>query len=111
MVGPATAEERLMAVGNTAHGPVYCVSLLGTTGARAQVADRVPDFMTRVRRYVSAPLLIGFGIARPEHIQRVRPYADAVAVGSAIADLLSATPPERQEEALGAYIRELRTAC
>jgi tryptophan synthase alpha chain len=111
MVAPTTPPERLAEVGRTARGFVYCVSLLGTTGARAQLSDRLPRFMADVRAHVAQPLLIGFGIARPEHIVAVRPYADAVVVASAIADLLGATPSDRWESALRSYVADLRQAC
>lgn len=111
MVAPTTTPERLVEVGRTARGFVYCVSLLGTTGARARVSDQLPAFMTRVRAHVSQPLLVGFGIARPEHVVAVRPYADAVVVASAIADLLTATPAQDWEPAVCAYLAELRAAC
>jgi tryptophan synthase alpha chain len=67
--------------------------------------------MKRVRSHVQQPLMIGFGIARPEHVVAVRPYADAVIVASALADLLSATPPEQWEIKLAAAVRDLRDAC
>lgn len=111
MVAPTTTEARLHEVGATARGFVYCVSLLGTTGARSQLSDRLPQFMQRVRQHVNQPLLIGFGIARPEHISAVRPYAQAVVVASAIADLLRATAPERWESQLATYLSDLRAAC
>lgn len=111
MVAPTTTPDRLREVGRTARGFVYCVSLLGTTGARAQVSDRLPRFMAEVRAHVAQPLLIGFGIARPEHVAAVRPYAEAVVVGSSIVDLLGATSADRWESALQGYIAELRHAC
>jgi tryptophan synthase alpha chain len=111
MVAPTTTNERLGEVGHSARGFVYCVSLLGTTGVRSQISDRLPEFMTNVRAYVSIPLMVGFGIARPEHIAAVRPYADAVVVGSSVADLLGRTPPDRWEIDLRAYVAELSQAC
>ena len=98
MVAPTTTAERLAEVGRTARGFVYCVSLLGTTGARDQVSMRLPDFTARIRAHVSQPLLVGFGIARPEHVAAVRRYADAVVVGSAIADLLGSASGARVGE-------------
>src|SRR5205823_2133912 len=92
-------------------GFVYCVSLLGTTGARTTLSDRVGPFMAEVRRHVSQPLLIGFGISRPEHVLAVRPHADAVVVGSAVADLLDGTPAGEREAAIRRYVKELRGAC
>jgi tryptophan synthase alpha chain len=111
VVTPTTTTERLDEVGRTARGFVYCVSLLGTTGGRAQVSDRLPDFMARVRTHVPQPLLIGFGIARPEHVRAVRPYGDAVVVGSAVADLIAAVPSDHLEEALRDYVASLCAAC
>jgi tryptophan synthase alpha chain len=111
MVAPTTTNERLAEVGRTARGFVYCVSLLGTTGVRTQLSDRLPEFMRNVRAHVGIPLLIGFGIARPEHIAAVRRHADAVVVGSSIADLLGRSAPDRWESDLRAYIAELSRAC
>jgi tryptophan synthase alpha chain len=111
MVAPTTTEEHLKEVGRTARGYVYCVSLIGTTGVRNDLSDRLPTFMATVRAHVSTPLLVGFGIARPEHIAAVRPFADAVVVGSSIADLLGRTSREEWESVLGTYIAELSDAC
>ena len=111
LVAPTTTDDRLAEAGRSARGFVYCVSLLGTTGARDHVAANLPEFTARVRAHVSKPLLIGFGIARPEHIVAVRPYAEAVVVGSAIADLLGTARPDKRESALATYIRSLREAC
>ncbi|MEA2639931.1 MAG: tryptophan synthase alpha chain [Chloroflexota bacterium] len=111
MVAPTSTAARLTEVGRLARGFVYCVSLLGTTGARSAVSDRVGTFMAEVRSHVSQPLLIGFGISRPEHVRAVRPFADAVVVGSAVADLLDATPAASRETVLRRYMEELREAC
>lgn len=111
MVAPTTTADRLAEVGRGARGFVYCVSLLGTTGARATTSERLPPFMEQVRRHVSQPLLVGFGISRPDHIAAIRPYADGVVVGAAIADLLGATAALDRETALRRYVAELTAAC
>lgn len=111
LVAPTSTPERLAEVGRTAKGFVYCVSLLGTTGARAQLSERLPELLQRVRAHVRQPLLVGFGISRPEHIAAIRPHADAVVVASAIADLLAATPPAEWESGLRRYVAALRAAC
>jgi tryptophan synthase alpha chain len=112
MIAPTSTDARLKEVGRSAKGFVYCVSLLGTTGARAQLSERLPGCLQRVRAYVSQPLLVGFGIARPEHILGLRSAGgDACVVASAIADLLEDTAPERREGALRAFVGQLRAAC
>jgi tryptophan synthase alpha chain len=108
---PTSTDERLAEVGRTASGFVYCVSLVGTTGTRQQVSDQLPAFMARVRSHVQQPLMIGFGIARPEHVVAVRPHADAVIVGSALVDLIKNTAPDQWHNALTEALRNLRTAC
>jgi tryptophan synthase alpha chain len=111
MVAPTTTDAHLAEVGTTARGFVYCVSLLGTTGARQDVSDRLPQFIARVRTHVRQPLLVGFGIARPEHIAAVRPLADAVVVGSTLADLLASTTPDRWKAAVHDLVASLSAAC
>ncbi len=111
MVAPTTTPERLQEVGRTAHGFVYCVSLLGTTGTRAALSERLSDFLATVRQYVKQPLVVGFGISRPEHIRMLRTHADAAIVGSAVADLLERTPAAEREAALARYVGELVDAC
>ncbi len=111
MVAPTTTPDRLAEVGRTASGFVYCVSLLGTTGARATLSSDLPPFISRVRAYVSQPLLVGFGISRREHVASIRAYADAVVVASAIADLIESTPASRREGAVRRFLTELRSAC
>jgi tryptophan synthase alpha chain len=110
LIAPTTTDEHLAEVGRTARGFVYCVSLLGTTGARSQLSDRLPEFIARVRKHVAQPVMIGFGIARPEHVAAVRSHADAVAIGSAIADLLAEAGPQERESALATYLRAMREA-
>lgn len=111
LVAPTSTPERLAEVARTAKGFVYCVSLLGTTGARAQLPERLPELLQRVRAHVRQPLLVGFGISRPEHIAGIRPHADAVVVASAMADLLGATPAGEWESAVSSYVARLRAAC
>ncbi len=111
MVAPTSTPEHLQAVGRLAAGFVYCVSLVGTTGARAQLSDRLPSFMKTVRDSVSAPLLVGFGISRPDHVAGLRNLADGCIVGGAVADLLESTPAADREAALRTYIASLRAAC
>ena len=106
LVAPTTPDERLARIVPAARGFVYCVSLTGVTGARTALADDVGAFVARVRRYASLPVVVGFGISRPEHVRALRGIADGVVVGSAIVDAAGGGEPE-----LGALVRSLREAC
>ncbi len=89
LAAPSSSDRRLKAIGAAAQeadsGFIYCVSLNGVTGARAALAEDLPQFMQRV--HVAAPnipLCVGFGISKPKHASLAARYADGVIVGSAL---------------------------
>ena len=110
MYAPTTPDDRLARLVPAARGFVYCVSLTGVTGARRALASDVADFVGRVRRHTAAPIAVGFGISAPEHVASLRGVADAVVIGSAALDAVSAAPPDRRPEALRGFISTLAAA-
>jgi len=96
LVAPTSSDERLEAVARLASGFLYCVSVTGVTGARAQLNEELPAFIARVRRHTDLPLAVGFGISRPEHVARIGELCEAAVVASAIIDLFDAAPPEER---------------
>jgi tryptophan synthase alpha chain len=109
LVAPTSPVERIRAM--TALDPVwiYCVALVGVTGARQDVSETLGKFLDHVRAETSAPLVVGFGISQPDHVRRVaRLGAAGVIVASALADLIeSARDPVM---AAGTYLREMKAA-
>ena len=110
MYAPTTPDERLARLVPQARGFVYCVSLTGVTGARRALGADVAQFVGRVRRHTSLPIAVGFGISTAEHVASLRGVADAVAVGSAALDAVSAAPADRRPEALRAFVSMLAAA-
>ena len=110
MVALTSTEERVEAACRRAGGFVYCVSVLGVTGARAQVSGRVQDLVGMVRRHTELPVAVGFGISTPEHVQEVASYADGAVVGSALINAINAGPPESAPDRAGAFVRRLAAA-
>ncbi|HEY8824692.1 MAG TPA: tryptophan synthase subunit alpha, partial [Candidatus Limnocylindria bacterium] len=53
---------------------------------------------------------VGFGISTPEHVASLRGVADAVVVGSAALDAVSAALVDRRPEALRAFVSSLAAA-
>lgn len=107
---PTTDDARLRRIAARARGFLYCVSLTGVTGARAELSPEAVDLLRRARAASPVPVALGFGISRPEHVRAAAPYADAVIVGSALVELIAAAgdAPERALEAVCARVRELR---
>jgi tryptophan synthase alpha chain len=84
LVAPTSTDERLRLVAEHARGFVYAVSRAGVTGTRETVSTEAEKLVTRMRRFTSLPIAVGFGISSVEQVRDVHRYADAVVVGSAI---------------------------
>lgn len=110
MLAPTSTAARVQASASlAARSFVYCVALVGVTGARASVADNLGEFLGRVRQAGEAPRVVGFGIARPEHAHAVSSLgAEGVIVASALADLVekSSDPVRETQE----YLRSMKEA-
>ena len=107
LVAPSSDDERIGRIVEQASGFIYCVSVAGVTGARAELPAELPDFLARVRRHTWLPLAVGFGVSRPEHLRSLHGLADAAVVGSAIVDVIDASPPGEMEARLMDYVRTL----
>jgi tryptophan synthase alpha subunit len=106
---PLTSDERLRAIGAVARGFVYCVSLLGVTGNRAELPPDLPEFVARVAAAIAGapapagaggpapsssplPLAVGFGLSTPQHVAQVGalPGVGGVVMGTSIVKAMEA---------------------
>jgi len=109
LVAPTTPVERRAAVAARSGGFLYCVSLVGVTGARSSLPRSVGRYVADVRAVSPVPVGVGFGVSRPEHVRLLgRAGADGVIVASALVDALG--PDGRDAAALGRLVGELRAA-
>jgi tryptophan synthase alpha chain len=105
LVAPTTGEDRMRSICEISSGFVYCVTLTGITGARAELPPGVAQLLARVRRCTDLPVAAGFGISRPEHLRALRGAADAAVIGSAlVAEVDAGGDP-------AALVSELLPAC
>lgn len=84
LAAPGTAPERYAAIGAAAHGFVYCVATYGVTGARDALEATAREVVDAMRPRTDVPLLVGVGIATPQHAAEACVFADGVIVGSAL---------------------------
>ena len=117
LVPPTTPEERIAQIVAISAGEpggfLYCVSLSGVTGERAELPPQLREFIRRVDGYTKRhrlPIAVGFGLSTPAHIAEVTSYADGAVVGSALVRLIDQHPEEKQAEAVKRYMVELRGA-
>lgn len=110
LLAPTSTEERMKSIGALARGYVYYVSLKGVTGAghlnTAAVAEAVP----RIRRHVSVPVGVGFGIRDGATARAVAEASDAVVIGSRLVELLEVQSRDNVVLTGAQFIREIRAA-
>ncbi len=106
---PASTEKRIRQIDQASEGFLYCVSVLGTTGARKDFSNSVLNNIERTYELISNnKMLVGFGISSPQDIQRISPFCDGVIVGSAI--IASLSNDNSNYSSTKEYIRQLNKA-
>jgi tryptophan synthase alpha chain len=93
-----------------ASGYVYYVSLKGVTGAGTLDTDAVEAMLPRIRRHVSVPVGVGFGIRDAATARTIGKVADAVVIGSKIIQLIDAQPRDQVAGVAQNFLREIRVA-
>jgi tryptophan synthase alpha chain len=106
---PAESEElrRAADAARLATGFIYCIAVTGVTGARAQLDSAVLPLIATVRQQTSLPVVVGFGISRPEHLQALEGHADGAIVASALLDAIAQAPDDATGQ-VGRFLTELR---
>jgi tryptophan synthase alpha chain len=107
LAAPGSAPERLAAIAAAAHGFVYCVATYGVTGARESLAGTAQEVVEALRPLTDLPLLVGVGIAKPEHAVQACAFADGVIVGSALMSLMIDGQPDAMIRAAEAFRRAI----
>jgi tryptophan synthase alpha chain len=110
LLAPTSTEARMAQVGQLASGYVYYVSLKGVTGAGHLNTDAVAEAVPRIRRHVSVPVGVGFGIRDAATAKAVGAVSDAVVIGSKLVELLERQPEDNVASTGAAFIREIRAA-
>jgi tryptophan synthase alpha chain len=107
LVAPTSTSERLQLVAEHASGFVYCVSLTGTTGARAELSKELPQFIARVRAHTKLPLAVGFGISERRHVEEVGAVADGAVIGSAFVRAISEAPRDERASVVRGFLERM----
>lgn len=109
LLAPTTTEERMQAIAQKASGFVYYVSLKGVTGSAQLDTTDVANKIAVLRRYISLPIGVGFGISDARSAAQIAAVADAVIVGSRIVKEIEQTGTQAPA-AVGRLISELKSA-
>jgi tryptophan synthase alpha chain len=108
LVAPSSTTPRMEMTARACRGFVYVASVMGVTGARAQVSDAAPALVERVRAVSGQPVAVGLGVGNGAQAAEVARYSNGVIVGSALVRcLLEAPGPAAGLTALRSLTKEL----
>ncbi len=94
LVAPSSSDVRIALISSVCRGFVYAASVMGVTGARANVGVAAGGLVARVRQHTTLPVAVGLGVSTAAQAAEVASFADGVIVGSAfVKRLLSAADP------------------
>lgn len=109
LVAPTTPPERRAEIAARSGGFLYCVSLVGVTGARTSLPPTVGKLVRDVVAASPVPVGVGFGVSRPAHVRAlVRAGAGGVIVASALVDALG--KDGNDVDRMGRLVRDLAGA-
>jgi tryptophan synthase alpha chain len=90
LLAPTTPPERMASAVSGGSGFLYYISRTGVTGAQQELRGDLKAEVEEVRKAVSLPIAVGFGISTPDQARAVAQVADGVVVGSALINALDA---------------------
>ncbi len=109
LVAPTTPPARRAAIAERSGGFLYCVSLVGVTGARTSLPSSVGRLVRDVVRVSPVPVGVGFGVSKPAHVRAIaKAGAAGVIVASALVDALG--PDGTKVEAMARLVGALQEA-
>ena len=107
LVAPTSSDQRRAAVAARSGGFLYCVSLVGVTGARASLPPTIARLVREVRSVSPVPVAVGFGVSTAAHVRAIaKAGADGVIVASALVEALGEDGTD--VDALGRLVATLR---
>ncbi len=84
LVAPTTTPERLNTVLQSATGFLYYISRTGITGERDSFQSDFETKLSAIKKASRLPVVVGFGISKPDQVRTVCSLTDGVVVGSAL---------------------------
>ncbi len=110
LLAPTTTEARIQQVAQLARGYVYYVSLKGVTGAGNLDVDSIAVKMPQLRRFLTLPIGVGFGIRDAETARQVANISDAVVIGSRIVQAIESSAPDAVLDNVQNFVAGVRAA-
>jgi len=89
LLAPTSTKERIELAAKFGTGFIYCVSRTGVTGARDTMPAELESLVETIKKASALPVVVGFGVSKPEHVSFVTQFADGAVVGSALVNVIA----------------------
>ncbi|MDE2118576.1 MAG: tryptophan synthase subunit alpha [Betaproteobacteria bacterium] len=110
LLAPTTSDERIAKVAKQARGYVYYVSLKGVTGAGHLDLGEIERKIPQLRKHITLPIGVGFGIRDAATALAVAKLCDGVVVGSRIVQEIENSTEQNVIANVSKLVKELRSA-
>ncbi|MGA8146234.1 MAG: tryptophan synthase subunit alpha [Gallionellaceae bacterium] len=110
LLAPTTSDARIAKVAKQARGYVYYVSLKGVTGAGHLDLGEIERRIPQLRKHITLPIGVGFGIRDAATAHAVSRLCDGVVVGSRIVQEIEDSPEPDVVANVSKLVNELRVA-
>ena len=111
LLAPTSTPARIQQVGKVSKGFIYYISLTGTTGTKEALSDGLKNKVNEIKKSVSLPVLVGFGVSGPEQAKQAAEASDGVIIGSAIVKLIAEhSDPAERDRKLADFLASIKKA-
>ncbi len=113
MATPNTTDKRIRKISEKTTGFIYAVSLMGTTGERSVLSEKIKPLTERLKSLSDKPVCVGFGISSPQHARQVAAAgADGVIIGSRIINIIEENlkNPAAMKSQIKSFIEAIKNA-
>jgi tryptophan synthase alpha chain len=95
LIAPTTDTKRLGKIAAEATGFLYYISITGITGTAAPKIENIKKEVEKIRKITKLPIVVGFGISKPQQAREIARFADGVVIGSAVVRLIDENKSNR----------------
>lgn len=111
LLTPVSGKDRIQVVKNVADGFVYFVSVTGVTGERETLSGEIREKMAEIQEEIHLPLVLGFGISKPEAVRGFYSFADGFVAGSAVIKRWQEAGWEEHSQDFHGFFSSMVRAC
>lgn len=113
LVSPMSDATRVKKIAKASTGFVYLISSTGTTGERATMSKGLNTIAKQIKSVKKIPVIVGFGVSKPEHFESICSYADGAIVGTHFIKLMEPLlkTPEKAIQKVVNRIKKMKAAA